>query len=304
MLLSGQTLYIGGGHGNIGGANRTNAAALDTVSATALPWSPNPSSLVYALAQGHGVIYAGGSFTRIAGQQITNLTALNPTTGEATGWNPRADRAVHSLCVSADRVYAGGIFRSIGGQSRTNFAALDPVTANALLFPDPTYSFDGDGVYALAMRGTNALLVGGARFGSIGAIAGSKLLELNTITGTHTDWSPSPERPFPAGAFQPVRTITVGADKIFVGGELAGGFVAYALFTPPPGPQFTMPLWLDGSFQFRLLGEDRLSYFIEATDDQSVWHYVDFVTPVGGFIDVIDPNASGFNQRIYRAYTP
>ena len=83
MLLSGQTLYIGGSHRNIGGATRTNAAALDTVTATVLPWNPNPNLAVRALAQGHGVIYVGGEFTRIAGQQITNLAALSPTVAES-----------------------------------------------------------------------------------------------------------------------------------------------------------------------------------------------------------------------------
>jgi hypothetical protein len=210
MLLSGQTLYIGGGHGNIGGANRTNAAALDTATATALPWNPNPNSIVYALAQGHGVIYAGGSFTRIAGQQITNLTALSPTVGESTGWNPRPDRAVYSLCATADRVYVGGIFRSIGGQNRTNFAALDPASGAVLAFPDPSYSFGGGGVFAVVMRDTNALLVGGAAFDNLDGASGLRLVELDTLTGIRADWNPSPDRPLLTSAFQPVRTLVIG----------------------------------------------------------------------------------------------
>ena len=65
-----------------------------------------------------------------------------------------------------------------------------------------------------------------------------------------------------------------------------------------------MPAWANGSFQFRLLGTDGITYYIESTDDLAIWQPLDIVTTTGGVADVIDPIASYFTQRFYRAYAP
>ncbi|MCI0743862.1 MAG: PQQ-like beta-propeller repeat protein [Verrucomicrobia subdivision 3 bacterium] len=302
LLLSGTTLYAAGSAINAG---RTNAAAFDTVSGAVTAWNPFPNSLVNTLVLGNGVIYAGGAFTRIGGIQMSNLAALDPITGTATPWNPRVDRQVYALTVHGNTVYAGGLFRRIGGISRTNFAAVDVITGNAVDFPNPEYSFAGGGVYAVALLGTNSLLVGGASFDDVGGFLGAKLLELELATGNRTDWAPAPERVGAPSGSDFVRAITVGTDKIYIGTDLPGGFVAYAQpGAPPPPPRLTMPMANGGSFQFRLLGEDGIAYTVEGSDDLGFWQFIDMVTPVDGFIDVTDPNASSFNQRIYRAYAP
>ena len=65
-----------------------------------------------------------------------------------------------------------------------------------------------------------------------------------------------------------------------------------------------MPARTMSGFQFRLLGTDGQEYIIEATSDFSTWDFVDMVTPVGGFADVTDANASFYDLRFYRASVP
>jgi trimeric autotransporter adhesin len=298
MVLAGDILYVAGGHGPMGGALRTNAVALNTTTALATPWNPFPNSFVYTLAQGNGVIYAGGTFSRIGGVQMTNIAALDPTTGAATAWNARCNLPVWAVAVNGDSLYAGGTFRRIGGQNRTNFAAVSTVTGDLLSFPNPELSFAGAGVFALGLRGTEALLVGGSMFFDIDAL---RLLEVELASGDRTGWSPGPERPTAQLGSGYVRAIKVGADKIYVGGEFQGGFAAYGFAGPPA--QLVMPARTMSGFQFRLLGTDGLQYTIEATSDFSFWDFLQTVTPVNGFVDVLDSNASFYEQRFYRAYS-
>jgi len=299
LLRAGNTLYVGGGHGPMGGALRTNAVALNTATALATSWNPSPNSFIYSLAQGNGVIYAGGLFSRIGGAQMTNVAALDPTTGAATAWNARCNLPVWALAVNGTNLYAAGTFRRIGGQNRTNFAAVSTATGDLVDFPNPNYSFNGGGAFALALRGTESLLVGGAPFEDIGGFSGSRLAELELATGNRTSWDPGPERPGGPFGSTYVRAITVGSDKIYVGGEFQGGFVAYGLAGAPP--QLVMPARTMSGFQFRLLGTDGLEYTIEATSDFFIWDFIDAVTPVNGFVDVLDPNASFNEQRFYHA---
>ncbi len=305
MLLSGDTLYIAGAFGPMGGALRTNAVALNTSTALATPWNPLPNSIVYALAKGNGVIYAGGTFKQIGGVQMTNLAALDPNTGAATAWNPRCASTVYALVADANALYVGGLFNRISGQNRTNFAALNHTTGDLLNFPNPAYDFSGGGVYSLALLGTNSLLIGGAAFNDIGGYAGGRIFELEIATGNRTSWDPGPERPGGTLGLGYVQVITVGADKVHVGGAFQGGFAAYGLagLPPPlaPPPQLVMPAWTMSGFQFRLLGTDGQQYLIEATSDFVSWDFVDQVAPISGFADVTDPNASFYDWRFYRA---
>jgi hypothetical protein len=296
MLLSGSTLYLGGGFA-IG--SRTNAVALNTVSGTPTAWNPFPNTFVFALSEGHGNIYAAGGFSRIGGIQMSNVAALDPTTGVARSWNARVDSTVYALAIHDNMLFLGGLFRRMGGIARTNFGAVDVTTANAASFPNPGYRIGF--TYALAVRGTESLLVGGAPYDDMGGATGGRAAELSLATGNHTSWYPSPDRPggFFGSSF--VRAFAVTADKIYVGGDFAGGFAVFQLLGPP---RLTMPAWGNGSFRFRLLGADGITYTIEASDDPGLeyWQFIDMVTPTGGFIDVIDSNAFYFNQRFYRAY--
>jgi hypothetical protein len=74
VFLIGSQVFVGGSFGNAGGATRTNLAALDAGSDSALLFAPNPNGTVFALTRtSGGSIVVGGSFAIIAGQAAPAL---------------------------------------------------------------------------------------------------------------------------------------------------------------------------------------------------------------------------------------
>jgi len=138
LAMNGGTVYAGGVFGAIGGASRTNLAAIDTSptgSAVISAWSPNPNGQVNALAVDGVTVYAGGTFTAIGGGAPRNGLAAIDTSGLATAWDPNPNGAVNALAASGGWVYAGGLFTAVGTTPRAYFAAFDPrsftITASA-----------------------------------------------------------------------------------------------------------------------------------------------------------------------------
>lgn len=85
-------LYVGGKFGTIGGQSRNGLAALDTTTALATAWAPEPDSIgVTAIAASGQTVYVGGSFSTIGGQARPYVAALDATTGLATAWAPQLD---------------------------------------------------------------------------------------------------------------------------------------------------------------------------------------------------------------------
>jgi hypothetical protein len=65
LVVSGNTVYIGGGFTSIGIQSRNNIAALDATTGNATSWNPNANLLVYSLAVSGNTVYVGGAFDSI-----------------------------------------------------------------------------------------------------------------------------------------------------------------------------------------------------------------------------------------------
>jgi hypothetical protein len=79
LAVSGSTLYVGGYYNTIGGASRANLAALNTTSAQANAWSPNPNSEVDAiLVAPSGAVYVGGYFVSMDFAAQAGFGAFSP----------------------------------------------------------------------------------------------------------------------------------------------------------------------------------------------------------------------------------
>ena len=137
IVVSGSTVYAGGGFAGIGGQSRNFIAALNATTGAATAWNPNPNGGVLALALSGSTLYAGGGFSFISGQQRASLAALDATTGTASPWDPSANVGVRALAVSGGAIFAGGDFTGMGGHTQYylaafNTAALDvPVTSES-----------------------------------------------------------------------------------------------------------------------------------------------------------------------------
>lgn len=125
LVVSDQTIYVGGNFKKIGGQDRNYLAAVDASSGKVKNWNPKADNRVNTLAVSGGKVYAGGSFNSVGGQTRNRLAALDAATGAVTTWKPDADEIVNILAVSGGRILAGGYFESVGGQPQSYFALFD-----------------------------------------------------------------------------------------------------------------------------------------------------------------------------------
>ncbi len=153
-----------------------------------MPWNPDASLYIRALAVRGATIYAGGDFTSIGGQSRNYIAALDPTTGLVTDWNPNADGSVNVLMESGGIIYAGGYFTGIGGQWRGSIAALDATTGQAT-------SWNPEGRrprYASWKSG--GIIYDGGIFYHIGGQPRNNIAALDAGMGQATNWNPDADR--------------------------------------------------------------------------------------------------------------
>ena len=138
LAVSGNTVYVGGGFGVIGGQSRNNLAAVDAITGLATRWNPDigfPGHYpkVLTLLTRGDLVYAGGVFTSVGGQPRDNLAALDAATGLPMAWAPDPDGTVLTLVGSDDTVYAGGEFRtSSDGFPHAGLIAFADPTSNGV----------------------------------------------------------------------------------------------------------------------------------------------------------------------------
>jgi hypothetical protein len=115
IVVSGTSVYVGGGFTHVGGVATPYLAKLDAASGavdTAFAAAPGPDSFVYALAIAGNQLYVGGSFTHFAGVQ-TALARLDATSGALdTVFTQSVANVsqVSSLLVSGSSLYIGRMF--------------------------------------------------------------------------------------------------------------------------------------------------------------------------------------------------
>jgi trimeric autotransporter adhesin len=190
LVVSGSTVYVGGGFSIISGQSRRGLAALNASSGAATSWNPAPGGpwpAILALALSGNTIYVGGDFATMGGQTRNCIAALDATSGSVTGWNPNAGAygRVCALAVSGSTICAGGDFTVIGGQPRRHIAELDATTGAATAW-NPTSS---GRVLALAVSGS-AIYAGG-EFAMVGGQARRCVAALDGTTGVATAWNPN-----------------------------------------------------------------------------------------------------------------
>jgi len=211
LLVSGNTLYVGGFFGTIAGQGRSCIAALRTSNGTTLPWYPTglepASNYVTAFALSGTTLYVGGSFGTIAGQSRTNLAAVDASSGALEAWAPVPDRAVGALAVDGGVVYAGGSFRMVGGQSRSRLAAIDAATGVVTPW-DPRASST-----VMTVVATGGRVFAGGFFNSMGGVFRNRLAALDANTGAALPWDPN--------ADSRIDALALGDGAVYVGGLFA-----------------------------------------------------------------------------------
>jgi trimeric autotransporter adhesin len=209
MVVSGSTLYVGGGFSSIGGQSRNNLAALDATTGNALPWVANVTGGVADLALDGSTLYVAGGFSGINGFSRNNLGAVDAASAAVLPWNPNVDFSVGTIAVSGGMVYAGGLFTMVGLDSRRNLAAISTSTGLATSW-DPSPNSQ---VLDVAVAGTTVYV--GGWFTTIGGQTRLRVAGIDTGTGVATGWHPE--------AADRVFALAPSGSKILTGTVMSAG---------------------------------------------------------------------------------
>jgi PKD repeat protein len=154
----GDTVYLGGSFGRVGGSVRQNAAAIDAATGDVTPWNPDVPHVVIDLEVGldSSIVYfaIGGPWA-----DGGNLASAVSASNGATVWSHQSDGDVQAVAVAPDRVYFGGHFYLSGGVPFNKLVSYNPTSGQR----DNGWAPGADsafGVWALTYAG-GRLFVGG-----------------------------------------------------------------------------------------------------------------------------------------------
>jgi hypothetical protein len=158
IAVNGQTVYLGGTFGTVGGKTHARGAAVDaTTGAPIAAFKAKTNGEVMSIVVGTGGIYLGGNFTTADNVAHGYLAEVDSTTGAlVSGWTASADKKVNAIALSADgtRLIAAGTFLNLDGTAQRSIGAVSPATGAVLGWTShPTYGIttlavDANGVYA------------------------------------------------------------------------------------------------------------------------------------------------------------
>ena len=122
-VLSGNTLYLGGGFQQVGPVTG-GGVPIAAGSGAPLAGFPKVTGYVYAIApDGSGGWFIGGGFTAVGGLPRLNLAHVLPDYS-VSDWAADANFPILSLVRDGGTLYVAGLFTMIRGQSRSCIAAL------------------------------------------------------------------------------------------------------------------------------------------------------------------------------------
>ena len=187
MLVSGDTLYVGGSFSLVGPLTGS-LVAFDDQTGERNATLPRFDGMVTTLIpDGSGGWFVGGNFNAVEGTPRHNLAHLLPSGDLDMEWIPPfLNGMVRALAVDGTKVYVGGAFTLVDDQPHAALIAADRATGQLDAW-NPQF-LDGDEVYTLLVSGTE-LYVGGY-FTSIGGEARSHLAAFNLSDGQLLPWAP------------------------------------------------------------------------------------------------------------------
>ncbi|MDX1907606.1 MAG: PQQ-binding-like beta-propeller repeat protein [Bacteroidia bacterium] len=213
----GNLVAIGGNIDHLVSRKRNGGFAVKVSEDKLLPWNPdlgiNSQITSIALDPRQQQAYVGGYFSTLHGVSRQNLARVSLDTGEPDAWQADVNLPVYMLAWSPElkQVFVGGNFSSIGGQPRSYLGAVD-INGQVLPFnPSPDQE-----PHAIAWHDT-AFFVSGS-FTTIGGQPRQRLAALNA-NGQVLDWAPVVQTA--SGAPGTIYEITVGAERLYIGGFFA-----------------------------------------------------------------------------------
>ena len=228
FLVSGNTLYVGGGFeliGGSGGSIRNRLAAFDVTSGSLLDWNPNvqgtsssTSTSVGALSISGSSLMVGGSFGSINGSPRSGLAVVNTSTG-AVAETPTPTAPVNSVAPTISGTAEIGQSLSVTDGSWTgsptsysyewlwsstvggNYAPISGATSSTYVVSDPdagTYlkvivtANNAGGSTAVLTSATSLVPIPAPRNLSVPTISGTAIVGNTLTASSNGTWANSP----------------------------------------------------------------------------------------------------------------
>ncbi|GLW62067.1 hypothetical protein Arub01_03110 [Actinomadura rubrobrunea] len=158
-------------------------------------------------------VYVGGEFTEVDGKARSRLAAFDTATGKlVTSFAPRVSNKVRAIAATNSTVYFGGNFFNVNGKSRTRLAAVKASDGSLIDAWRPTA--DDDEVFAMAMAGSNRVIIGG-RFQKLNGVAKVGIGAVNTTTGATATWNSRPIPTRQGSRYSYVTDLFVSGDTVY-----------------------------------------------------------------------------------------
>jgi hypothetical protein len=235
IQVVGSTVYIGGKFTSVrpagdplgtGEVTRNRVAAFNITTGALLPWNPNASGTVQAIAVSGGTVYLGGSFTQVGGKGHQRLAAVDTAGGAPiAAFKPTMNAEVLTLSLAGSDVYAGGMFTTVNGAAHTYLAALDATTTSTPGALDPAFTGSADdGVLASTMTTTGKLVIGG-NFTHVDGSSQNHIAAVSPTTGATLPWA----------THTSYGIVALASDSLGVYAAGAGTGGNFAAFSPSSG---------------------------------------------------------------------
>lgn len=213
LMVMGDTLFIAGNFREVLGETRRNLAAIRISDFSLLPFNPDVSNIIYALAHTGDTIYIGGNFNRVDAEEREDMAAFRiDTLSQTINLMPferkflpgeRFVSGVYTIYPYRDKLYVGGGFRFVDEVTDANkvnaFAVLDLATPGFPLdhqgdqnigFNQSIHNFYGVGDTLFAVGGFDEAWIGVVNEQSNTRVAEKiAAIDISSDTRRVLDWS-------------------------------------------------------------------------------------------------------------------
>jgi trimeric autotransporter adhesin len=207
MVAKGNTLFVGGSFSNMGGAVRSNVAALDITTGQATGFNKGTNGFVSTLSMFGDTLYVTGLFSQFGGQPRWRGAAVDIVGDTLKKWTVSADNITDVTINSTGTImYLSGGFTKVNNEERFHLAAVDLDSGKVLVWNPSTSSQ----VATLALSG-NTIYAGGA-FAAAGKTRLRKnIAAIDLANGVATSWNP--------GANNTVNALALKGKLLYAGGK-------------------------------------------------------------------------------------